>query len=55
MRKWVSFIAIIVCCSAGSPVSSVINQPFPEMQAETVDDKVISLPEDTKGRIPLVG
>lgn len=55
MRKWVSFIAIIVCCSAGSPVSSVINQPFPEMQAETVDDKVISLPEDTKGRITLVG
>ncbi len=55
MKQWVSFLAIILCCAAGRPNSSVINQPFPEMQAETVDDKVISLPKDTKGRITLVG
>ena len=55
MRQWVYFLAVIVLCSVGQPTSSVINQPFPSMQAETVDDKVVSLPEDTKGRITLVG
>ncbi|MEO0334725.1 MAG: hypothetical protein AAF223_24130, partial [Bacteroidota bacterium] len=55
MRQWVSFLAIVLCCAAGRPISSVINQPFPEMQAETVDDEVINLPKDTKGRITLVG
>ncbi|MEM8968890.1 MAG: hypothetical protein AAGE93_20910 [Bacteroidota bacterium] len=55
MRQWVSFLAIVLCCTAGRPISSIINQPFPEMQAETVDDEVINLPKDTKGRITLVG
>ncbi len=55
MRNWVSFLAIILCCAASRPTSSVINQPFPKMQAETVDDKIVNIPEDTKGRVTLVG
>lgn len=55
MMRLVYFLAFTLLFAAGQPTSSVINQPFPSMQAETVDDEVINLPEDTKGRITLVG
>jgi len=32
-----------------------VGNPFPEMNAETVEDKVISIPEDTKGKFTLLG
>lgn len=35
--------------------AQVINQPFPSLEAETVEDKIVTLPQDTKGRITLVG
>jgi len=53
--RFVYFLAFTLLFAAGQPTTSVINQPFPAMQAETVDDKVINLPQDTKGRITLVG
>ncbi|MEQ9443638.1 MAG: hypothetical protein RIG62_31655 [Cyclobacteriaceae bacterium] len=55
MKQWVYFLMIGLLFGAGRPTSSVINQPFPAMEAETVDDEVINLPADTKGRITLVG
>jgi len=33
----------------------VIGITFPEMDAETVEDKVVSLPQDTKGKYTLLG
>ena len=55
MKKWVYFMMVGLLLGAGRPTTSVINQPFPAMEAETVDDEVINLPADTKGRITLIG
>ena len=35
--------------------AQVLNQPFPELTAETVEDQTVTLPKDTQGRITLVG
>nr|WKN39322.1 hypothetical protein K4G66_11535 [Tunicatimonas sp. TK19036] len=55
MKQWMCLLVIGLLFGAGKPTSSVINQPFPAMEAETVDDEVVNLPADTKGRITLVG
>lgn len=43
-------LAFSVVCSA-----QVIGKVFPDMEAETVEDKVVSLPNDTKGKYTLLG
>ena len=35
--------------------AQVLNQSFPELTAETVEDQTVTLPNDTQGRITLVG
>lgn len=35
--------------------AQVIGKTFPDMEAETVEDKVVSLPGDTKGKYTLLG
>lgn len=51
------FISLIIVLLALSVVSSaqVVGKIFPEMLAETVEDKVVSLPNDTKGKYTLLG
>lgn len=51
------FISLITVLLALSDVSSaqVVGKIFPEMVAETVEDKVVSLPNDTKGKYTLLG
>ncbi len=51
------FISLIVVLLAFSAVCSaqVIGKVFPVMEAETVEDKVVSLPNDTKGKYTLLG
>ena len=51
------FISLIIVLLAFSVVSSaqVVGKAFPEMVAETVEDKVVSLPIDTKGKYTLLG
>lgn len=51
------FISLIIVLLALSVVGSaqVVGKIFPEMVAETVEDKVVSLPNDTKGKYTLLG
>lgn len=51
------YISLIIVLLALSIVSSaqVVGKVFPEMIAETVEDKVVSLPNDTKGKYTLLG
>lgn len=46
------FFAVILPLAS---FAQVINQLFPSLEAETVEDKIVTLPQDTKGRITLVG
>lgn len=51
------FISLSVVLLAFSLTASaqVIGKIFPDMNAETVEDKVVSLPNDTKGKYTLLG
>lgn len=51
------FISLSVVLLAFSLTASaqVIGKTFPDMNAETVEDKVVSLPNDTKGKYTLLG
>jgi hypothetical protein len=42
---------------AGIQITSaqIIGNPFPDMEAETVEDKKVNLPTDTKGKYTLLG
>ncbi|MFZ1809161.1 MAG: hypothetical protein WAU36_18145 [Cyclobacteriaceae bacterium] len=46
---------IVLLAFSFSSFAQVIGKPFPEMDAETVEDKVVSLPNDTKGKYTLLG
>ncbi len=43
-------LSITFCANA-----QVVNTKFPALEAETIEDKVVRLPEDVRGRITLVG
>ena len=51
------FISLIIVLLSFSALSSaqVIGKVFPGMEAETVEDKVVSLPNDIKGKFTLLG
>lgn len=51
------FISLIFVWLAFSSIASaqVVGKIFPLMDAETVEDKVVSLPQDTKGKYTLLG
>lgn len=51
------FISLSVVLLAFSLTTSaqVIGKIFPDMNAETVEDKIVSLPNDTKGKYTLLG
>ncbi len=59
MKKtlFVSALLVILCYGAAVQrvASQSIGKSFPAMQVETMDDKVMNLPEDTKGRVTLIG
>ncbi|MCB0487705.1 MAG: hypothetical protein KDC99_04470 [Cyclobacteriaceae bacterium] len=47
-------IIVLLAFSAPS-FAQVIGKTFPDMEAETVEDKKVSLPNDTKGKYTLLG
>ncbi|MEQ8363204.1 MAG: hypothetical protein RH948_10075 [Cyclobacteriaceae bacterium] len=48
-------VFIILLAFSFTSFAQVIGKSFPEMDAETVEDKVVSLPNDTKGKYTLLG
>ena len=52
MRNQIAFSLIVL---ATSLQAQVVGTMFPDMVAETVEDKKVSLPADTKGKYPLLG
>jgi hypothetical protein len=53
MRKFGLLIVGIVVCSTA--LAQVTGKIFPDMEAETVEDKKVKLPADTKGKYTLLG
>lgn len=49
------FLALIFLVPFGYANAQVIGKPFPAMEAETVEDKKVKLPDDTKGKYTLLG
>jgi hypothetical protein len=54
MKKLFVFF-IVLLFSSFSQTHAQVGKLFPEMEGETLDDKVISIPHDTKGKFTLVG
>ena len=52
MRLFVTLFFIV--CAAGA-YGQVLNMPFPDMTAETIEDQKVSLPDDSKGKYTLLG
>lgn len=48
-------VFIILLAFSFPSFAQVIGKTFPEMEAETVEDKVVSLPDGTKGKYTLLG
>src|SRR5687767_6427358 len=48
---------LMICFSAILPLAEaqVVGKNFPDMQAETVEDKVVKLPKDVAGKYTLIG
>lgn len=53
MKKLSAIIVFLACVNVSQ--AQVIGKMFPDMEAETVEDKKIMLPLDTKGKYTLVG
>lgn len=49
------FTTIVLLASFNLTQAQVIGKIFPSMEAETVEDKKVTLPTDTKGKYTLVG
>ena len=49
------FVLISLLASTISLQAQVIGKTFPDMTAETIDDKKVSLPLDVKGKYTLLG
>lgn len=52
--RLISLFIVLLAFSISSH-AQVIGKIFPDMDAETVEDKVVSLPNDTKGKYTLLG
>jgi hypothetical protein len=50
-----NILLVIVCMASLSLKAQVIGKLFPAMEAETIDDKKVVLPEATKGKYTLLG
>lgn len=48
-------LSIVLLAISSSSFAQVIGKVFPEMEAETVEDVVVSIPESTKGKYTLLG
>ncbi len=53
--KYFALIAVSLMAISQLSFAQVVENPFPEMEAETVEDKTVQLPADIKGRISLIG
>ena len=53
MKKILLPLLLMVLCQ--SSFAQVIGKSFPAMEAETVEDKKVKLPEDVKGKYTLLG
>jgi hypothetical protein len=49
------FVLICLLASSINTFSQVIGKTFPDMTAETVEDKKVNLPQDVKGKYTLLG
>lgn len=50
------FVFTVVCwCFYSLSLAQVIGKVFPDMQAETVEDKKVNLPAEVKGKYTLIG
>lgn len=48
-------LSIVLLALSFPSLAQVIGKTFPEMEAETVENKVVSVPNDTKGKYTLLG
>jgi len=53
MKKLITLIVLFVAFA--NTHAQVIGKMFPDMEAETVEDKKVMLPADTKGKYTLIG
>jgi hypothetical protein len=49
------FFALILFLSVAGVHAQVVGKQFPDMEAETIEDKKVKLPQDVKGKYTLVG
>jgi len=54
-QRWLCVTIAILFISVTTLTAQVVGTTFPDLQAETVEDKVITLPKDVKGKYTLVG
>jgi len=52
MKRLILLVFVVLCFSAKA---QVVGKMFPAMEAETVEDKKVKLPDDTKGKFTLLG
>ncbi|HTJ52522.1 MAG TPA: hypothetical protein VL443_23845 [Cyclobacteriaceae bacterium] len=53
--KKIIFTTLVILTGVLSLSAQVIGKVFPDMQAESVEDKVVKLPQDVKGKYTLLG
>jgi len=53
--KKIILTTVVILTSVLSISAQVIGKIFPDMQAESVEDKVVKLPQDVKGKYTLLG
>jgi hypothetical protein len=53
MKNCLCVLALLAGCFTAAP-AQLAGTTFPTMETETVEDKVVTLPQDTEGRITLV-
>ncbi len=51
----ISLFTVLFLAFISSSYGQVVGKVFPQLEAETADDKKINLPEDTKGKYTLLG
>jgi hypothetical protein len=49
------FIGVILMLGLAPVNAQVVGKMFPDMEAQTADDKKVQLPQDTKGKFTLLG
>jgi hypothetical protein len=55
MKKLIALSLIMLACCCMDSVAQVIGKKFPDMEAETVEDKKVNLPDVAKGKYTLLG